>query len=429
MKRILLFILCVFSASVFANTIMLRNLSTEKTNAGTDVTLTLSAFPTYHTLMISNPDRFVMDMKDVKIPHSLRLGLPSQSVISDLHYAAHRDGILRMVFTLRHFSSPHIIVLQHKKTGAVKLQLFFANRKQSDEIQLNSIQPIADTIVLAPPKRTSENIKKKIAVLTVDKPVLSDQAITTTSNKYHNVIVVIDPGHGGKDPGAKGAAGIDEKNVVLSISLLLQKTINQTPGFHAVLTRTTDRYLTLRERLRVARQDHADMFVAIHADKWRNSDARGVSVFALSQRGATSEAARWIAKRENASELMGGVQLNDQSHLLQSVLINLSQSATIRASLIIGKNIMNSVKPIARLHHSRVEQAAFVVLKSPDIPSLLVETGFLSNPLEERKLSSAAYQAQLSKAIADGVRQYFVYNPPRDTWLAYWKNNLNTHRV
>ena len=427
MRRLLILTICLFSVSSFANTVILRALSSEKTNNGIAITLTLSAIPAYETLMISNPDRFVMDMKAVKTQHPLHLALPSDSVVSDLRYATHQDGILRMVFTLRHFSNPRIVVLQHQKTGAVKLRLFFVNENEggSHETPFTSEKPVVENAVLLPPKITTGNVKQPV----VEKPVLSDQEITTTANKYRNVIVVIDPGHGGKDPGAKGASGTNEKNVVLSISLLLEKTINQMPGFHAVLTRTTDRYLTLRERLRVARQDHADMFVAIHADKWRNSDARGVSVFALSQRGATSEAARWLAKRENASELMGGVQLNDQSHLLQSVLINLSQSATIRASLIIGKNIMTSVKPIARLHHPRVEQAAFVVLKSPDIPSLLVETGFLSNPLEERKLCSTTYQAQLSKAIADGVRQYFAYNPPRDTWLAYWKNSKNSHRV
>ena len=172
----------------------------------------------------------------------------------------------------------------------------------------------------------------------------------------------------GKDPGATGPGGTHEKNIVLSISKKLQADINQQPGFHAVLTRTGDYYLTLRQRLHIARDDHADMFIAIHADIWKNKTARGVSVFALSQRGATSEAARWLAGRENASELMGGVQLQDNSHMLKSVLINLSQSATIRASLQVGQYIIDDIKPIAHLHHGHVEQAAFVVLKSPDYP-------------------------------------------------------------
>lgn len=409
MRWIVVLCLSLCSAAVFANTVMLRSLSSSKENAGISVTLTLSAKPSYHTLMISNPDRFVIDMQNVK-PASLHLVLPQNNTISDVRYAVHPDGILRMVFVLDHFANPKVTVLQHSKTGAVKLQLFFPED--------NSV--VSQKIMPAP---------KQSMAMTPQKPVLSDQPIATTSGHYRDVIVVIDPGHGGKDPGAKGVRGTNEKEVVLAISKTLQQTMNKIPGFHAVLTRSTDRYLTLRERLRVAREDHADMFVAIHADKWRNTDARGVSVFALSQRGATSESARWLAKRENTSELMGGVQLNDQSQLLQSVLINLSQSATIRASLIIGKNIMQAVKPFARLHHQKVEQAAFVVLKSPDIPSLLVETGFLSNPLEEKNLCSASYQQQLAQAISGGIRQYFSTNPPRDTWLAYWKQNPKTRRA
>lgn len=191
---------------------------------------------------------------------------------------------------------------------------------------------------------------------------------------------MIDPGHGGKDPGASGVRGTHEKDVVLAISKKLAALINRQPGFRAVLTRSTDRYIPLRTRLAIARKYKADMFVAIHADAWKERDAKGVSVFALSSRGATSEAARWIANRENKSELMGGVALQDKSNMLKSVLINLSQTATVRASLKIGDNLLEAFRHITTLHHSRVEQAAFVVLKSPDIPSLLVETGFLSNP-------------------------------------------------
>jgi len=321
--------------------------------------------------------------------------------------------------------------LRHSQTGMVRLAFDFA-----DEKPVTLLPPAATEEVRSEPKKTvaihpvQPIVNKKTEVMPVvpEKAVLSEEKMETTSNDHRNIIVVIDPGHGGKDPGAKGVQGTNEKNVVLSISKTLEQTISQMPGFHAVLTRSTDRYLTLRERLRVARLDHADMFVAIHADKWRNTDARGVSVFALSQRGATSEAARWLAKRENASELMGGVQLTDQSQLLQSVLINLSQSATIRASLIVGKNIMDEVKPFARLHHQKVEQAAFVVLKSPDIPSLLVETGFLSNPMEEKNLCDPQYQNKLGVAIADGIRSYFASNPPRGTWLSYWKKHPNHRR-
>src|SRR3989338_2716583 len=283
----------------------------------------------------------------------------------------HAD-FFRFVFDMKNDVIPQISARQNHLTGDRELQLRF--------LKTHAITAARDDI---------------------SKPV------------YHNVVIVIDPGHGGKDPGAVGAAGTHEKNVVLSISKALQALMNARPGFRAVLTRNTDRYISLRERLRIARKDHADMFIAIHADTWRNRHARGVSVFALSQRGATSEAARWLATRENASELMGGVDLQDKSHLLKSVLINLSQSATIRASLQIGDKVIQSARSITRLHHDRVEQAAFVVLKSPDIPSLLVETGFLSNPEEERRLRNPVFQCNIAKAMMQGICNYFVNYPPR----------------
>lgn len=236
------------------------------------------------------------------------------------------------------------------------------------------------------------------------------------------IIVVIDPGHGGKDPGAIGNNNYQEKDVVLAIAKKLQTIINKQPGFKAVMTRNGDYYLTLRERLNIARQNKADMFIAIHADAYDDPFANGVSVYALSLRGATSEAARWIATRENQSELMGGVELADKNDVLRSVLINLSQSATIQASLTIGQNLLNNIKPFANLHHQRMEQAAFVVLKSPDIPSLLVETGFLSNSIEERKLTLPNYQYNLAQAIMHGVKEYFIARPPRGTWLASQEN-------
>lgn len=220
-------------------------------------------------------------------------------------------------------------------------------------------------------------------------------------------IIVIDPGHGGKDPGATGRQGHHEKNIVLKIAKDLVTYLNQSHRYKAILTRSTDRYIPLRERLRIARRNKANLFISIHADAYRNTRARGSSVFALSQRGATSEAAHWLAKKENASEVMGGVQLNDKSKLLQSVLINLSQTATVRDSLQAGSFILSSLDKVNRLHHRHVEQAAFVVLKSPDIPSLLIETGFLSNKWEERQLASRRKQQQIAWQIYQGINTYF----------------------
>lgn len=237
------------------------------------------------------------------------------------------------------------------------------------------------------------------------------------------VVVVLDPGHGGKDPGATGQRGTHEKNVVLIIARQLQRAINRQPGFKAVLTRTSDYYIPLRKRLAIARDYKADMFVSVHADAYRNHEARGASVYALSERGATSEAARWLAQRENESELMGGVDLSDKNNMLKSVLINLAQTAAIRTSLHIGQSIIHILSRFTPLHNPRVGQAAFVVLKSPDVPSLLIETGFISNIREERNLNSRYFRQKLARAITKGVVNYYVNHPPRGTWLAQQKKH------
>ncbi len=243
---------------------------------------------------------------------------------------------------------------------------------------------------------------------------------------YHHspwITVVIDPGHGGYDPGATGTRGVHEKDVVLKIAQYLQKKINAQKGFKAYLTRKADYYISLRNRLTIARKKHADLFIAIHADAISTSQITGASVYALSLKGATSEAARWLAQKENQSELRGGVELRDKNYWLKTVLLNLSQVATIRASLTIGSILLHSIARIAHLHCSNVEQAAFVVLKSPDIPSLLVETGFLSNPIEEVKLQSITYQKRLAAVLATGIENYFQHAPPLGTWLYHSKYN------
>ena len=238
-----------------------------------------------------------------------------------------------------------------------------------------------------------------------DSGKLSGQSTSVKKEVPRKVVIVIDPGHGGKDPGAIGLGGVYEKNIVLSISKKLAHYINAQPGLKAVLTRSADRYLTLRDRLARARRFHPDLFIAIHADAYSNARSSGASVFALSLRGATSEAARWLAAKENASELVGGVTLNNKSELLKSVLLNLSQTATIQASLRMGSDILSALRQVTHLHRQRVEQAAFVVLKSPDIPSLLIETGFVSNDHDQRRLLDSSAQWQLAVAIGNGIRK------------------------
>ena len=231
------------------------------------------------------------------------------------------------------------------------------------------------------------------------------------------IVVVIDPGHGGKDPGAIGRGKKREKDIVLSIAKQVAREINQVFGYKAVLTRDADYYIPLRERLNIARRHNADMFISIHADAYKNRHAHGASVFALSERGATSEAARWLAEKENSSELMSGVKLDDKGSVLKSVLLDLSQTATTGAGLEIGSEVLHELKKVTSLHKGRVEQAAFVVLKSPDIPSLLIETGFVSNKNELANLVSPVFQKKLASSIANGVTQYFNRRPVRGSIL------------
>ena len=251
------------------------------------------------------------------------------------------------------------------------------------------------------------------------EPMQSTPAASTLMEHWipakQKIVVVIDPGHGGKDPGAFGYHRTPEKQVVLAIAKDLQQKINSQPHMQAVLTRDGDYFIDLRRRLDISRRYHPDLFVAIHADAFTNPKSHGASVFALSQRGATSEAARWLAEKENYSELAGVNlrDLDDQNGMVRSVLIDLSQTATTSAGLKVGQNVLNHLASITSLHNPKVEQARFVVLKSPDIPSILVETGFISNPNEERRLASSGYQHQLSDAIFKGIRQYFTANPPR----------------
>ncbi len=236
-----------------------------------------------------------------------------------------------------------------------------------------------------------------------------------------DIVVAVDAGHGGEDPGAIGAKGQHEKDITLAIAKALQQQINQEKGFRAELVRTGDYFIPLRKRTEIARKKGADLFVSIHADAAPRPSAFGASVFALSDRGATSETARWLADNENRSDLIGGVgsvSLDDKDRMLAGVLLDLSMTASLASSLNVGQKVLTHIGRATPLHKRRVEQAAFMVLKSPDIPSILVETGFISNPNEALKLTSTSHQQTLARSIASGVRQFFQQNPPPGTYLA-----------
>jgi N-acetylmuramoyl-L-alanine amidase len=226
------------------------------------------------------------------------------------------------------------------------------------------------------------------------------------------VIVAIDPGHGGEDPGAVGPSGLFEKDVVLSVAFKMRERINATPGMRALLTRDADYFVPLHERVRKARRVEADLFISIHADAFMNPQARGASVFALSEGGATSAAARWMANKENSSDLVGGVNIKAKDAQVMRTLLDMSTTAQIKDSIKLGRVVLGHLGKVGKLHKAQVEQAGFAVLKAPDIPSILVETGFISNPEEESKLKDEGYQSELADALMSGISRYFAKNPP-----------------
>jgi N-acetylmuramoyl-L-alanine amidase len=247
-----------------------------------------------------------------------------------------------------------------------------------------------------------------------DKPIKVKHA----PSDARDLIIAVDAGHGGEDPGAIGKNGTREKDVVLAIARELALNINAETGMKAVLTRGGDYFVPLRDRMRRARARQADLFVSIHADSIRDRSIDGSSVYILSQRGATDEASRWLAERENASDLIGGVSLDDKDDVLASVLLDLSQSASLNASQVAAERVLHQLAQAGEVRKPEVQQARFMVLKSPDIPSMLVETAYISNPWEEQRLRTAAHQAKLAAAIHQGVHDYFYANPPMGTRIA-----------
>ena len=246
----------------------------------------------------------------------------------------------------------------------------------------------------------------------------STQQAAALLNGQRAVVVAIDAGHGGKDSGAHGPSGTQEKNVTLAVARDLAALINRQPGMKAVLTRDSDFYIPLKQRYKIARENNADLFVSIHADSFTRDDAKGSSVWVLSPRGKTSEAARWLADRENRADLIGGTTLDDKDDGLAKVLLDLQQGWAMQASDVVASNVLKALAQLGPTHRGYVEKANFVVLRSPDVPSILVETAFISNPKEERKLRDPAHQKQLAAAVMGGVKNYFESTPPPGTWFA-----------
>ena len=347
---------------------------------------------------VKDPARLVLDLEtDDMSPALAELNgkvTADDPYIQGLRVARNRPGVVRVVLDLKGEVKPQAFVLPPVGEYGYRLVL--------DIYPAVPIDPLAALIEqsdkkLAPPAAAA-------ATAPAEKPKVARLAT-----------IVIDPGHGGEDPGARGRHGSREKDITLMIARRLKALVDVEPNMRAVMTRDGDYYLSLQARVDKARKVRADLFVSIHADAFVRSDARGSSVFALSERRATSEAARWLAKSENDADLIGGVNLNGKDDYVKRTILDLSQTATIDYSLRLGDSVLRQLAAVNTLHKGRVEQASFAVLKSPDIPSILVETAFISNPEEEQKLNDDAYQERLAQAILDGIREYIAKHPPRPT--------------
>ena len=374
---------------------------TELTNArvwespdSTRLVLELSKSVDYKVITLSNPERLVIDIQNAKKRGQIFNSLDfTSSPIKGVRTAARNQNDLRVVLDLK------------EKVDA-KSFLLKANDQYGDRLVFDL---------------HSENRQKQA------KAKLENKIDSTAMDAgKRDIVVVIDPGHGGEDPGAIGPNGLREKQVVLAVAKALKAKIDAQQGFKAVLTRESDYYVGLRERTLLARKFNADLLVSVHADAFTHPQANGASVYALSTRGASSEMARWLASKENSADLIGGIEglkLEDKDDVLAGVLLDLSSTASLTASLGVGSHVLRSMGSMAHLHKKTVQQAGFVVLKSPDIPSILVETGFISNPSEAARLKSGQYQQQLAKSIHKGIVQYFESTPPPGTLLAWLKQS------
>jgi len=361
--------------------------------------------------MVRDPDRVVIDLEHVRLSSELE-SLPGRIDASDPYIRAVRIGrfkptILRLVLDLKTDAVPQAFVLKPVGDYGYRLVLDIYPAIPLDPLMalLNEnttamLQPDVNAETKSNIKANSK-IAKNIETLKKNKP-----------DTIRLITVAIDPGHGGEDPGAISRSGTHEKDITLAIAKKLKAKIDKEPNMRAALTREGDYFISLPMRLVKARQLNADLFVSVHADAFIKPHARGSSVFALSERGATSAAARWLAKKENEADLIGGVNLDIKDPYLKQTLLDLSQTATINDSVKLGREVLSQIGDINHLHKNEVEQAGFAVLKSPDIPSILVETAFISNPDEERKLKNAAYQDKLAEAMLAGIKRYFANNPP-----------------
>jgi len=392
----------------------------------TRVTLEMDSELKAEHFMLDGPDRMVVDIDGLSMSPAINELVskirPNDPYIRSVRVGQNRPGVLRLVLDLKQPVAPQVFTL--KPIGEYKYRLVLDLYPKVAQDPLLAILNDADKDPLAQVlEDLAQNSPSEAPVPSVPgqqlppiakspkAPTPAPQPPRAAEPRTRPLLIALDPGHGGEDPGATGRNGTREKDVVLSIARTLKKMIDAQPNMRAYLTRDNDFFVPLHVRVQKARRVKADLFISIHADAWIKPSARGSSVFALSQHGATSAAARIMAKRENDADLIGGVNLGSHDKQVAQVLLDLSTTAQINDSIRVGERVLGEIAKINTLHKKRVERAGFAVLKAPDIPSILVETAFISNPEEERRLRSPKYQRQIAEALLSGISDYFDSSP------------------
>jgi N-acetylmuramoyl-L-alanine amidase len=375
--------------------------------------------------LLTNPHRLVVDVEGLELNNTIK-ELVAKVNSNDPYIAQVRVGqfqpkVVRLVFDLKESIQPQLFTLD--PVGSYQNRLVFdlyptvandplmelVRQSAKKEAALDADDPIG-AIARRESQKAEANKSNKLNEIAKPDGKTDNKA---TKPSYRRLLTIaIDPGHGGEDPGAIGKRGSQEKDIVLAISRRLKQRIEVEPDMRSYLTRDGDYFVPLHVRVNKARRVQADLFVSIHADAFIKPNARGASVFALSQQGATSTAARWLANKENGADLIGGLNIKTQDKQVAQLLLDMSTTAQIKDSLKLGDAVLKQIGGFAKLHKSQVEQASFAVLKAPDVPSILIETAFISNPEEESRLNDHEYQEQIAQAILKGIRSYFAKNPP-----------------
>lgn len=405
----------------------------------TRVTIESDAALTAKHFLAENPSRLVIDVTGLELSPALReiIGKvrADDPYIGGVRVGQNQPRVVRMVIDLKQATAPQVFALtpvaayQHRLVFDLHptqerdpLLALIRDKEAAEQQAAKAVEDALGEFIgqIGRPAAAASGPAMAASAPAAPSPPMaaasapgSPAVAPPRSGKVDRLIIVaLDPGHGGEDPGAIGPSGLREKDVVLQVALQLRDQINAVPGMRAMLTRDADFFVPLHERVRKARRVQADLFVSIHADAFLTPQARGASVFALSHNGASSSAARWMADKENAADLVGGVNIKSKDTHVARALLDMSTAAQIKDSLKLGGEVLGQIGKVGRLHKPRVEQAGFAVLKAPDIPSILVETAFISNPEEEAKLRDPDYQAQLVKALTTGIKRYFAKNPP-----------------